>query len=177
MPGPTGPTGGGVICNANATDVVANATDTYLTGSALGIATALKVGTVLRWRLYASKSSAGTATPQWNIRWGAGGTVTDTSRTAFNGLAQTAATDNGYIEIVGVVRATGASTVVQHTYKMVHRLATTGMQSGNVSVQQAISTGFDSTGAGFKVGISVNPGTSGVWTFQIIDAQAEGTTV
>jgi hypothetical protein len=39
--------------------------------------------------------------------------------------------------------------------------------------KQALSTGFDSTVASTQVGLSINPGTSGVWTFQVIAANIE----
>jgi hypothetical protein len=153
---------------------VANATDTYLLGSDLPVSGHLKIGTTMRWRLSATKTSAGTAVPAWNLRFGTGATVTDVGRCTVTGVAQTALTDFAVFDVIAVVRATGATTVVQSTWEFNHSNTTSGFQNAAQEViRNALSTAFDSTPASTKVGLSVNPGASGVWTFQVIAASLE----
>ena len=171
--GPTGPTGPvASIANANATDVVANATDTYLTGSRLEIGGRVKVGTIMRWRLQATKTAAGTAAPVWNIRFGTGGTITDTSRCAYTDGAQTSVTDTAYWDIRAVVQVASATGVVQSVKVQDHRKLGFLAATAAPIVGNALSTGFNITGATLSAGLSVNPGTAGVWTFQLIEAEA-----
>lgn len=151
---------------------MANATDTYLTGSSLDVVGNLKIGTILRWTLGASKTAAGTAVPAYNIRFGTGATVTDTARITVTGVAQTAATDVAQWHVQAVVRATGATTVAAANLAMMKWNGIVGFKNdeGNV-VRTATSTAFDSQVASTKVGLSINPGTAGVWTFQVITAE------
>lgn len=154
--------------------MVANATDTYLTGSALPISGHLKVGTVMKWVLAGTKTAAGTAVPSWNMRFGTGATVTDTARCTVTGSAQTAASDMGIFEVYGVFRSTGATSVVQAHWDMRHSGTTAGMMNVTQGLQrQVLSTSFDVTPASTQVGLSVNPGTSGVWTFHLVSASLE----
>src|SRR6185369_12991017 len=169
--GPTGPTGPSVaLYNANSTDVTANATDTYITGSDLATPSNLKIGTILKWTLIATKTNTGTAVPSWAVRVGTGATVTDTARVTVTGAAQTAATDVGRFEVVAVVRATGATTIIAVGLEMQHNNGASGFQTVAVE-RQATSTGFDATIASTKIGLSVNPGTAAVWTFQVVAAE------
>src|SRR5438067_7492084 len=72
------------LTNANNADVVANAADTYLTGSAITVPPQLvRVGSRLRWQFAMSKTGAGTATPIWSVRIGTAGTVSETARLSF----------------------------------------------------------------------------------------------
>jgi hypothetical protein len=133
----------------------------------------LKPGTQLRWECIASKTAAGTGVPTWNIRFGTNGSVADTARVTWTGLAQTAAIDDAHIIINAIVRATGASTVVQGGYRLSKRNGVSGFTNDEPGdVKNAVSTGFDSTPANTVVGISVNNGTAGNWTFHIVAAQA-----
>jgi hypothetical protein len=154
--------------------VVANATDTYLTGSDLTFVGNNKIGTMLKWTLIATKTNAGTAAPTYNIRFGTGATVTDTARITTTGVAQTAATDVAQIDITALVRATGATTVVAAGVNLMHSNGVSGFKNdeGN-NITQGVSTAFDSTPANTKVGLSINPGTAGVWTFQVVAAELQ----
>ena len=171
--GPTGPTGPtGAYYNANASDVVVNAADTYLTGSVLAVDSHLKAGSIMRWSLIASKTAAGTAVPTWNIRFGTNGSLSDAARITWTGATQTAAVDNAWMNVVAVVRSTGASGVVQGGYRLGHRNGTIGFCNDEPGdAKSALSTGFDLTPSGLQVGLSVNPGASAVWTFQVISAE------
>jgi hypothetical protein len=152
----------GAVQNQNTADVTANAADTYLTGSNLVVPTgfALQAGTKLRWRIGMTKSGAGTAS------------VADTARCTFTSPSlQTGVADVGYVDIIAVLRNVGASGVLAGILSMTHGLAATGFASVSTVVVQATSAGFDTTVAGLNLGISVNPGASGVWTHQVIEAE------
>lgn len=163
------------LTNANTADVVATSVDTYLTGSSLIVPVSLlQVGAIFRWRFAMSKSAAGVATPLWNVRVGTAGSTADTSRILFTGVAQTGVADNGYAEIEAIVRSIGAAGVMAGVYKLGHLLAITGLSTSNPDVKQTTSAGFDMTVASLIVGVSCNPGASGVWTFQLVSAEVVG---
>lgn len=149
----------------------ANAADTYITGSVIALPTgvALKAGTILRWRFVATKTAAGTATPIWSIRFGSG-VIGDTARHTLTGVAQTAAADTAFVDVQVIVRSVGGSGVTHAVLKLDHALAATGFANVAHSVIQNTSSAFDTT-AVTGIGISVNPGTAGVWT--LVQATAE----
>jgi len=126
----------------------------------------------MRWRLGATKTAAGTAVPTYNIRFGTGATITDVARITVTGVAQTAQTDAAFFDIVAVIRATGATTVAAGQVALMHANGVSGFKNdeGN-SVIGGTSTAFDSTPANTKVGLSINPGTAGVWTFQVVASE------
>ena len=165
---------GGAIRNWNTADVVANAADTYLTGSNLVIPAGLtlQVGTAFRWRIAMSKTAFGTAAPIWNIRVGTAGSVADSARIVFTQVAlQTAAADTGIVSIEAVLRNVGASGILAGCLEMNHILAATGFSTLTMNIMQVTSSGFDTTVPGTTIGISVNPGSAGVWTHQLIMAE------
>jgi hypothetical protein len=162
----------GVIRNWNTADVVANAADTYLTGSNLAVPQhLLQAGATFKWRFAATKTAAGVATPIWNVRVGTLGTVVDTARLTFTGPAQTAVIDAGYIEITAVLRNTGAAGVLAGVLSLSHNLSVTGFSTAQCPTLQVTSSGFDTTVANLIVGVSCNPGAAGVWTHQLIIAE------
>lgn len=163
----------GGIRNWNTADVVASAADTYLTGSALSVPTglSLQVGTTMKWRIYMTKTAAGTAAPTWIVRVGTAGTTADTARLTFTGPAQTAAVDTGFVEITAILRNVGASGVLVGGLILNHNLATTGFANVGSPTLQVTSVGFDTTVTGTIIGVSVNPGASGVWTHQVVKAE------
>jgi hypothetical protein len=159
----------GLLSSANASDVTANAADTYLTGSSVNIVGRLKVGTSIRWRMVFTKTAAGTGTPTVTIRTGTNGSTSDTSRASWTGLAQTAATDTGWMDIEAVVRDASASGVLACAMRLQHKNTTTGIaNAAQEQLFQTTTSAFDLTAAGLIIGVSCNPNTSGVWTFQIV---------
>lgn len=164
------------LTNHNTTDSVANAADTYLVGSRIDVpAHGLQVGTRFRWTLAMTKTAAGTAAPVWSVRVGTAGTTGDTARLTFTQVAlQTAAIDTGWVEIVAIIRSVGAAGVMAGGLHMAHVLAATGFSTLDHNVMSAVSAGFDTTVANLFVGVSVNPGASGVWTHQIVTVEASG---
>lgn len=162
----------GLISNANIADVVANAADTYLTGSALAVPTeGLKAGTKLRWRFVMTKTGAGVAAPIWSVRVGTAGTTADTAQLVFTSSAQTAAIDTGEVVIEAVLRNTGAAGVLAGGLHLLHNLDITGFSVDTTPVLQVTSAGFTTTTANLIIGVSVNPGAAGVFTHQIVEGE------
>lgn len=163
----------GGLRNWNTADVVANAADTYLTGSGLAVPTglALQVGTTFKWRMFVTKTSAGVATPIWTIKVGTAGTTADATRLTFTGPAQTANADTGFIEITAILRNVGAAGVLAGGLILNHNLAITGFANIGSPTLQVTSAGFDTTVANLIIGVAVNPGAAGVWTHQVIKAE------
>jgi hypothetical protein len=161
----------GYYGNGNTADVAANAADTYLTGSNLIIAGKIQAATVIRWRFSYTKTAAGVATPIFTVRVGTAGSVADTARLTFTFAAQTAATDTGYSELDLIFRAIGATGSVQAVMTLEHKSTTSGFAAAaQIQILQALSAAFDLTVANLIIGVSCNPGTSGVWTFQTISS-------
>jgi hypothetical protein len=159
--------------NSNTADVVANAADTYLTGSNLAIPShKLQVGTKFTWVMAVTKTNAGVATPIWSIRVGTAGSVADTALLTLTGPAQTAVPDTAYITVEVTVRSIGASGVISGVLTLTHNLDATGFANIGSPTLVATSAGFNTTTAGLIIGISVNPGALGVWTHTIVDADA-----
>jgi len=158
--------------NANTADVVASAANTYLTGSSLPIGGRLQQGTHFKWRFRLTKTAAGTAANAMAIVAGTAQTTADTARVTHTMAAATAATDTGIIELDAIVRSAGASTVLQSSLALYHQSAgfTT---TGNIFLV-GTSAAFDSTTSGLVIGVTDNPGTSGVWTFQMISVEGNG---
>jgi hypothetical protein len=150
--------------------------DTYLVGSSIAIPSAsLKVGTRYHLIFDVSKTAAGTATPIIYVRFGTNGSTGDTARLTFTFLAGTAAADIGTFELWVTFRTVGSgtSTVMQGTAQCRHRLSITGLQNLVCTTLQVTSAGFDSTVANSIIGVSVNGGTSAVWTVQLVQAELE----
>lgn len=159
--------------NSNTADVVANAADTYLTGSSIAIPShLLQVGTKFTWVMAVTKTNAGTATPIWSIRVGTAGSVADTAQLTLTGPAQTAVPDTAYITVEVTVRSIGAAGVISGVLTLTHNLDATGFANIGSPTLAATSAGFNTTTAGLIIGLSVNPGASGVWTHTIVDADA-----
>ncbi len=148
-------------------DTVANATDTYLTELRVPISGRIKAGSFFKFKLKMSKTAAGTATPIFNVRVGTNGSVSDTARVTHTLLAQTAAADDGWAELLVTVRNVSATGVIASSMLFCHRLTTTGLaNAAQEQILSGTSATFDLTAAGLFLGLSVNPGASGVWTFQ-----------
>lgn len=164
----------GEVTNYNTADVVATGVDTYVTGSNISIPPHLmQIGTTFRWRIVLSKSAAGTAAPVWVVRVGTAGATSDSGILTFTQVAaQTAVVDTGIYDITAILRNTGASGILAGMLSMTHVLATTGLSTLGANVQQVTSSGFSTTVASSIVGLSVNPGASGVWTIQAVTAEA-----
>ena len=175
-------TGGGVT-NSSIAALTVNAADTYVTDSDLLIpAFGVQARTRFTWQISASKTGAGIATPIYNIRIGSLRTVAgDTARLALTGPAQTAIADIGTLTIMVTVRSVGAAGVIQGTAFWAHRgtaanttTSGTGFANDTTGHVEGTSAGFDNSALGGQyIGISLNSGTSGVWTVTQVHATAE----
>lgn len=163
------------IRNANTTDVVASAVDTYLTGSAL-VVPLLQIGMRLKWRFWMTKSALGLGAPVWNVRVGTLGTIADASRLTFTAPAQTPVVDTGRILLDVIVRSIGATGVIAGVLSLHHNSPTgiIGFSTSICPVIQAVSSPFDMTIANLIVGVSVDPGAAGVWTHQGVLGEVVG---
>ena len=84
---------------------------------------------------------------------------------------QTAATDNGVIDIFCTVTTAGASGIINGGYTLEHTGNGAAASAGLASVQTQVqgptaSSAFDLTVANLVFGLSINPGASGAWTIQ-----------
>lgn len=165
--------GWNTLLNSSTSSQAANGSDTYINGSSLAIGGKIKAGTVIVMRGVVTKTAAGIATPIFSVRFGTNGTTADTARNTFTGVAQTAATDTGYFEIRLVIRSVSATATVNGVLKFEHFNTTTGLANkAQVQIIQNTSVAFDNTSASLIVGLSVNPGSSGLWTFEQMTAEA-----
>lgn len=173
---------GGGSMNASIANQTVNAADTYLTDSDLMIPNfGLQARTNFIWLISASKTGAGTAQPIYNIRIGSARSVAgDTARLVLTGPAQTAIADIGTLMIQATVRSIGAAGVIQGTAFWSHRgtaanttTSGTGFANDSTGHIEGTSAGMDMTAyAGQYIGLSVNSGTSGVWTVTQVRAEA-----
>lgn len=146
--------------------------DTYLTGSAITIPdNSLQVGSIYKLRFNVTKTAAGVAAPVVAVRIGTAGTTADAGQGTLTFAVQTAVVDEGYIEVGCVFRTVGAAAVLQSLGNLSHRLAATGLSTSGASTVTATSASFASTTSGLKIGASVNPGASGVWTVNLVEAE------
>lgn len=161
---------------ATTAQIASHSADTYYLGmpvTSSGL-TRLQAGSFFRWKFRMNKGAAGTATPIYTVRFGTNGTTADTARLTFTGAAQTAAADEGWVEIDVGFRVVGASAVIVGNHALTHRLATTGFSvtATNVFMTPVVSGTFDSTVANSIIGLSVNPGTSGAWVTDLVTLDA-----
>jgi hypothetical protein len=161
------------VDNAAVATQVTGAVDVYVTNSGLLIPNSrLQAKTVARWILSITKSTAGTGTPTFNIRFGTGGVVGDTSRCLFTWpAANTAVADEMEVAITATFRTVGGGTsaVIEGMLRATHELTTTGFGGtalGSVIILNTTGGGFDSTVANSILGLSVNPGTAGAWSIR-----------
>jgi len=157
------------------------ASDTYITNSGLLIPSfGLQAQTNFLWKISASKTGAGTATPIYTIRIGANQSTADTSRLALTGPAQTAIADIGTLYIMVTVRSVGGSGVLQGTAWWVHRgtaanttTSGTGFANDTTGHIEGTAAGFDNSALGGSyIGLSINGGTSASWTITQVIGEA-----
>lgn len=145
----------------------AAATDVYLTDSGIAIPqTRIQARTFVRWRIFASKTAAGTATPIFVIRHGTAKTTSDAARCTITCGAQTAVINAGcMIEVLATFRSVGSGTSA-----VLQGAVAQGVAGFHTIGGVATSSGFDSTVASTFLGLSVNTGTSAAWTITLVQA-------
>jgi hypothetical protein len=159
------------VSNSSNAQQVINAAVAYVDGSMCTIdPTRLQARSFYRCRIRVSKTAAGTNAPVVQVRMGTAGTTADTAQILINLAAQTAVADEGKFEILVNFRTVGASTVMEAEVSLWHRLATTGLNSTATFTSTVLaSAAFDST-TFTKLGVCLNPGTLGVWTLDVVQA-------
>lgn len=156
------------------------AADTYLAGSNISMpASGFTAGMRYSCVFDMVKTAAGTATPVVTLRIGTAASTADAAIATFTFAAGTAAADTGTIEVWAHFRTVGAGTsaVLVGTCDIFHALAATGITSTGASgVGQitVVSSGFDSTIASTKIGLSFNGGASFSGTNTIVEAELHG---
>lgn len=144
------------------------AADTYLVNSGLLIPSSSMIqGMVWEWKLVATKTAAGIATPIFTLRVGANQSTADASRLAITTAAQTAAADTAMITLIATCRSVAVNGVIQGLVEIRHNLAATGFANtpAGFNLVEGTSAGFDNTNLGGQfVGLSINGGTSAAWT-------------
>lgn len=170
------------VSNTTATQSVTAGTDTYLTGSTVTLPSyglsapdsGLGNGTLVTWRVYLSKTAAGTAASTLTLRIGTAGTTADTSRcTAFGTGTPTAAADGGVITVTVYATGGGASATLNCSFTLTHQLPTTGLANTAIVQSYSSSGSFDSTPSGTKMGLSFNAGTGSTITIQKVESSVE----
>ncbi len=151
------------------------ATDTYLAGSGIALPPGLKAGSCYRVLFDVSKTAAGTASPVVTLRFGTSGTTADGSLATLTFPVQTAAADDGVLQLFVTFRSVGSGTsaVVQTVGQLSHTLTSTGLANSPGPVRRSTSAGFNSTLAGGILGVSVNAGASAAWTVSLVQASLE----
>jgi hypothetical protein len=161
------------IKNTNTADVVANAVDTYLTGSNLAMPShGMQATTIFRFVFAVTKTAAGVATPIWRVRIGTAGSTADAAILTFTGPAQTGVADTAYIVVDVNVRSIGAAGVISGVLTLSHNLDATGFANIGTPTLVVTSAGFNTAAANLIVGVSVDPGALGVWTHTLVIAEA-----
>jgi hypothetical protein len=162
-----------LICTSKIADQALAAADTYVATSNINVAGRQQAGTTLRWKIAVTKTAAGTAAPVFTVRVGTAGTIADTARFAFTGVAQTAAADSMLIELEITIRAISVSGSISGAMVVKHKLATTGF--ANVAQDQlfvSTATGVDTTTSPLQFGVSLNGGAASAWTVTMCAVEA-----
>ena len=158
------------------------AADTYVTNSDILIPSfSMQARTFVQWKISASKTAAGVATPAYAIRIGTARTTADTARLTLTGPAQTAVADIGTLYIMLTVRTVAAAGVIQGTAWWVHRgtaasttVGGTGFANDSTGHVEGTSAGFDNSALGGSyVGLSINGGAAAAWTLTQVRAEAD----
>ena len=153
---------------------VSAATRTYILGSVIAVPTGkLKIGTTMEWVFNMTKTAAGTASSTIDIAIGTAGTTADTAVVSFTKPAGTAAGDEALCRVRAIVRGPlSASCIMAGDFQMTHNLASTGHATIPCVNVNTISSGFNATTAGLRVGLCITTGSSDSVTIQTVTAVA-----
>lgn len=151
----------------------ANAT-TYLTNSNITlVGTPLAVGSTIKWKLYFTKTGAGTAAKSILIKVGTAGTTADATAVTLALPTGTAVADTGYAEVLFTVRGPlGATASVVGSTVATHNLQTTGLFTLPNPVVTGTGT-INTTTNNLIIGLAFTSGASEAWTFVQVSAEAE----
>lgn len=147
----------------------------YLTGSAILLPSPVPVGLILRWRVQAGKTGAGTSTSKIGISFGTAGTTGDTIRNDSGALdTETAIADEWIDDVQATIRGPISSSCIVQSHMMRNdNLTTTGISNTarKAQVKQIQSAAFDITVAGTIAGLQYTMGTADVTTVRSVTAE------
>jgi collagen type VII alpha len=175
--GATGRTGG--YFNAAVISQTGFASETYLTGSVIQIATGgWQAKNIYRLKFDMTKTASGVTGSTLTVRMGTAGTTGDPAIASITFAAQTAAIDTGLYELFVTFNSVGSGTaaVLQLVGALSHALAATGLTStgaAGVGIIKATSAGFNSTTSS-KIGVTFNGGLAFVGTNVMQQAELLG---
>ncbi len=141
----------------------------YVVNSGLQIPTfGLQAGMLFKWVMGGSKTAAGIATPLVRFFVGTTQSLSDTAIFAITGKAATAAISGGQIIVTLLIQSLGTPGILAGSLGFAWGvLGPGGGLDGTV--------GFNTPGlAGQFIGISLNAGTSGIWTVSSVLAELVG---
>jgi hypothetical protein len=156
------------------TDQTINASTTaYVNGSDIRASAGrpFKVGTILRWWVWLTKTAAGVAARTLDVRFGTAGTTADTSRASL-AVTPTANADGGYYAVEATIRSVSASGVVAIGIVLCHQGATTGLSNGTAVAGQTNAT-FDDTSTSLIAGLSITTGAAEVLTITQVNTEVD----
>ena len=164
------------VYNYNTTGQTINATSAYITGTKLPL-TDVKSGTIVTWKISLSKTAAGVASPIWNVRLGAAGSITDTNIIQITSAPQTASADVGYVTIECIFRSgIGTSSVITCHLNIAHNITGGGLSTTiNFNGWNQTNPAGIFINPSHFIGVSVSNGTSAVWTINQVTATMTNT--
>lgn len=163
------------VANTSVTSQAPAATTrTYITGSGLTIpAGGLQIGSIFKFRFNMTKTAAGSASSTIDVAIGTAGTTADTAVLSFTKPAGTAAADEGFVTLDVIIRGPiSASCIAVGEFQLTHNLAATGHAQIPCVVVNTVSSTFDATIAGLKIGVCLTSGASDAITIQQVTAES-----
>jgi hypothetical protein len=166
---------GNMLMNRSVADQTISATTAYVTGSSISVPVGkLRAGTTFRWRIFMTKTAAGsTAGSTILLKIGTLGTTGDATIATLTTGTPTAAADTGVLDLSATIRTIGAAATSNFAGRLTHNLATTGFSNIAGEAYQAAGSTFDSTVANLIVGITITTTTASAWTLVQVLAEAE----
>lgn len=166
---------GVMLGNRSVADQSINATTAYVTNSNIAVPVGkLRVGTTFRWRIFMTKTAAGsTAGSTILLKIGTAGTTGDATIATLTTGTPTGAADTGLLDLSATIRTIGAAATSNFAGSLTHNLAATGFSNIAVETYQAAGTTFDSTVANLIVGITITTTSASVWTLVQVVAEAQ----
>jgi len=164
------------VYNYNTTSQTINATSAYITGTKLPL-TDVKAGTIVTWKISLSKTAAGVASPIWNVRLGAAGSITDPIIIPITSSSQTATADVGYVTIECIFRSgIGTNSVITCHLNIAHNITGGGLSTTiNFNGWNQTNPAGIFLNPSHFIGVSVSNGTSAVWTINQVTATMTNT--
>ncbi|HQQ70078.1 MAG TPA: hypothetical protein PLL92_07180, partial [Alicycliphilus sp.] len=148
--------------------------DTYLQGSSiLAHPSRIKAGTRYLLTFDVSKTAAGTAAPVLRLRFGINADASDAAIITITLPTQTAASDDGIVDVFATFLAVGALAVVHAVARLTHQGGTSGLSTSHAAIARGTSIAFDATAPGNFLGVSIDAGAAAAWTVTLVQSKLE----